>query len=130
MAQPDLRRDSEERRGEDARRVREADGADLELTLLLRALGVDPWGVVLLLVHAVEDVHAARRAHVSVRITLSSKRKEGDLLREATTDALDADEQEDEGEADAFVFITEYTDCRFERERREDEALDDCRERE
>ena len=57
-AQLDLGRDREERRGEDARRVREADRADLELALLLRALGVRAGRVVLLLVDAVEHVYA------------------------------------------------------------------------
>ena len=56
--QLDLRRDRQERRHEDAGRVRESDRADLELALLLRALGVRPGRVVLLLVDAVEHVHA------------------------------------------------------------------------
>ena len=40
-----------------------------------------------------------------------------DSLREAATDALDADEEEHKREAEAFVLVAEDTDCRFERER-------------
>ena len=132
LAELDLGRDRDERGQEDAGRVRKADRADLELALLLRALRVRAGRVVLLLVDAVEDVHTAGRAHVSVRIILSERkgRKEGDSLCEAAADALYADEQEDEGEAESLVLVAEYTNRGLERERREDEALDDRGERE
>ena len=57
-AEAELGRDREEGRGEDASRVREADRADLELALLLRAFRARAGRVVLLLVDAVEHVYA------------------------------------------------------------------------
>ena len=58
-AKLDLGRDREDRREHDAERVGETDAPDLELALLLRALGVHRSRVGSLLVHAEEHVHAA-----------------------------------------------------------------------
>ena len=56
-AELDLCRDGQQGRHQDTCGVREADRADLELPLLLRALWVRARGIMLLLVDAVEHVH-------------------------------------------------------------------------
>ena len=58
-AELDLCRDGQQGRHQDTCGVREADRANLEFPLLLRALWVRARGIVLLLVDAVEDVYTA-----------------------------------------------------------------------
>lgn len=87
-AEPDFRRHCEEGGHKDASRVRQPDRADLELALLLRALGVRPGAVMSLLVDAVEHVHAESTA------SAWTTRSEGETnaLREPAAYALNADE--------------------------------------